>query len=156
MNGKRARWIWLASGLIVAFVSVGAGGFYCGKQIANEQIAPAAVETVIAQELNQSAIAIPGFDRMKIKAEETEQILCLQNPSANECYFVITIFLPDGEELFRSSKLAPGEELSAVNFNRPLEAGIYEGAMLQYACYSFADLSALNGAEINFTMEVMP
>jgi hypothetical protein len=69
---------------------------------------------------------------------------------------VLSLYMPDGTEIYHSSKLAPGETLDTIEMARPLEAGTYEGATLRYACYDFDDLKPLNGADINFILEVTP
>jgi hypothetical protein len=140
---------------VAAITASGAIGFQLGQQSVDVSGA-AAVETMVAQAPEAGSIAIPGFDRMSVKAGETVQEATLYNPEANECYFVLSIYMPDGTEIYHSSKLAPGETLDSIELARPLEAGTYEDATLRYACYDFDDLKPLNGAEINFILEVKP
>lgn len=139
---------------VAAIAGAGAIGFHLGQQTAIT--APASVETVLAQAQDVGSIAIPGFDRMTIKAGQTAQEVILYNPEKNECYFVLTMYLPDGSEIYHSSKLAPGEKLESFELERPLASGTYEGATLRYACYDFEDLDPLNGADIKFKLEVEP
>lgn len=111
------------------------------------------VEIIEAQTTN--SIAIPGFDKMHMVARQREQVVNLYNPSRNNCYFEITILLPTGEELFHSGLLAPGKTISDIKLNHTLEPGVYDGAILQYSCYSIGDMSELNGANITFDLEVI-
>lgn len=139
----------------VAMIAVAGGvGFHLGQQTVVD--APTSTEMVVAQGQEAGSIAIPGFDRMILKAGKTEQKAALFNPGENECYFVLGIYLPDGTEIFRSSKLAPGEALESIELKQPLEAGAHDGATLRYTCYAFDDLSPLNGADVNFRLEVEP
>jgi hypothetical protein len=141
-----------------AVVVLGAGtmGFYFGRDSVDVGAATAAMEATIAQAPDMGSIAIPGFDRLTLAAGEMEQTVAFYNPEKNECYFVLTMYLPDMTEIYHSSKLAPGESLESIVLPGPLEEGVYEGATLRYACYSFDDLQPLNGADVNFVLEVTP
>lgn len=132
---------------------VGAVGFHFGQQSAANS---AAVETVVAQAQRTSSITIPGFDSLTMKEGQTTQKVTLYNPQQNKCYFVLSMYLQDDKEIFHSSKLAPGEKLDTIELRQPLKAGTYEGAKLRYSCYAFDDLQPLNGADINFKLEVEP
>lgn len=99
-------------------------------------------------------ISIPGYDTIKLKANTEQQSVALFNPSENQCYFMISILLPDGQEIYRSSMIAPGHMLSSIQLNRALSVGIHKNATLQYSCYSLADLQPMNGASVKFTLEV--
>lgn len=155
MNKKHVLITAAALCSVVVIATAGMVGFYLGQQ-SIDLSGMAAVETVVAQAPEAASITIPGFDRMTIKAGETVQEAALYNPENNECYFVLSLYMPDGAEIYHSSKLAPGETLDTIEMARPLEAGTYEGATLRYACYDFDDLKPLNGADINFILEVTP
>ncbi|MCD7980790.1 MAG: hypothetical protein LUF32_00480 [Clostridiales bacterium] len=98
-------------------------------------------------------IQIPGYESMTIAAGETTQTVDIGNPSANNCYFVITIQLEDGTVLFQSDYLEPGQGFETIELTQALEAGEYT-AVIQYECYSLEDKSALNGASSEFTLIV--
>jgi hypothetical protein len=155
MNKKQIMITAVSICSVAIIAAAGAIGFYFGQQAAYVSNAPA-VETVVAQAPEMGSIAIPGFDRLTMKAGETKQEVTLYNPQQNECYFVLSMYLSDGAEIFHSSKLAPGETLDSIELTRPLEAGTYEGVTLRYTCYAFDDLKPLNGADINFKLEVEP
>ena len=92
------------------------------------------------------SIAIPGYDKLTFQAGALTQYVPLENPSENECYFVISIVLPDGTEIYKSGMVAPG-------------AGVYENTILKYSCWNVGDdgeLSEVNGANTLFTLEVIP
>ena len=85
---------------------------------------------------------------------KTLQEVRLYNPPANPCYFVISLFLPDGAEIYRSGLLPPGKELATIELLRPLDAGTYEGAFIRYSCLSLDGMTSLNGADVDLTLEV--
>lgn len=101
-------------------------------------------------------IAIPGFEKLVLKAEQVEQKVKFYNPEQNACYFRIFFALADGTELYRSGMIKPGQQLDKVELCRSLKAGSYEGAILRYECYSLDALKPLNGAETILKLEVLP
>lgn len=127
------------------------------------QIVPSVSTPTPAQETPQAAtqgategyISIPGFERITMTAGTTEQVTPLYNPVGNTCYFVVSLFLPDGTEIYRSGLLPPGKKLDSIELLRSLEVGLYEGAYIRYSCLSVSDMAPLNGADMDFTLEVM-
>lgn len=103
---------------------------------------------------NPGSIVIPGFEKLTLKAGLKEQNVQLYNPNENSCYFMITILLADGTELFQSELLAPGSSLNKIKLSRIPEPGIYEDAMLRYSCFDMETLKGLNGANTKFILEV--
>ncbi len=99
------------------------------------------------------SIQIPGYESMTFAAGETVQTVDIGNPAANSCYFVITIKLEDGTQLFQSGYLEPGQGYTSIELTQSLEAGEYI-AVIQYECYSLEDKSALNGASSEFRLIV--
>ncbi|WP_213974910.1 hypothetical protein [Tepidanaerobacter acetatoxydans] len=100
-------------------------------------------------------IAIPGYAQLVMKAGELLQDVELYNPEGNPCYFVITIALPDGTEIFKSSPIKAGQKTDVIKLSQPLKAGTYEGAVMKYSCFSELDDSPMNGANTKFTLEVV-
>lgn len=98
--------------------------------------------------------AIPGFDFLYFRAGKLTQTVRLYNPAQNHCYFQIRIILPNGQEIYNSDMLAPGESVKRITLNTSLTAGTYEDAVVQYNCYSLDELKSINGATIKFTLEV--
>ncbi|MCD7865415.1 MAG: hypothetical protein LUG54_05255 [Clostridiales bacterium] len=99
------------------------------------------------------SIQIPGYESMIFTAGETVQTVDIGNPADNSCYFVITIRLADGTELFQSDYLEPGQGFETIELTQVLEVGEYT-AVIQYECYSMEDESALNGASSEFQLIV--
>lgn len=100
-------------------------------------------------------IAIPGYAQLVMKAGDVMQDVELHNPQENPCYFMISIILPDGTEVFRSGLIEPGQKTDVIKLLQPLKAGTYENAVLRYSCYSIKDKKQLNGADTKFTLEVV-
>lgn len=99
-------------------------------------------------------IAIPGHDRIFMKAGQKVQEVDLGNPKQNDCYMTIAILLPDRTRLYKSGMLKPGQALTSIEISRELKAGTYKGAILSYSCYSTEGMQALNGAETIFNLEL--
>lgn len=158
----------LAASLITAVLvlaSVAFGFKFFNDPIATPVIAtkaPANYETKKAVSDNSGAsinsssgIEIPGYEVITMRAGEFSQKVRFFNPEGNQCYFQITIQLPDRTELFRSGMIPPGRTIEEIKLEETLEAGTYEGAFLLYSCYSLTDLQELNGATTQFTLEVV-
>ena len=105
---------------------------------------------------SNDSIAIPGFEKIRLKAGQTKQAVKFYNPEANKCYFLISFTLADGTELFRSGMIKPGNTIDTIEIARSLKAGNYKGAILKYECYAIDGLKPLNGAETVFDLEVIP
>ncbi len=131
------------------------GSYANVRQVTAEQTNSNSVNAETSKSLSGS-ISIPGFERIIIKAGQLNQEIKLYNPQKNNCYFQISIYLSEGTEIFRSGLLAPGKALNSIKLAHALQQGTYKGAFLRYSCYSIADLQPLNGADINFTLEVEP
>ncbi len=98
-------------------------------------------------------IAIPGYDFLELKASTREQSLPLYNPEVNSCFFRISLLL-DGETIWRSGLLAPGESVTQQTLDCALAAGEYS-ATLKYECFANqSGTASLNGSEIGFTLHV--
>lgn len=98
-----------------------------------------------------AGIAIPGYKSITIDAGETDIKVNLQNPQGNPCYFVISLVLQDGTELYKSKMIEPGKGLYDITINNPLEKGEYP-AVVKYETFSLNDLNPLNGAEVKITL----
>ena len=92
-----------------------------------------------------NTIALPQFAWLNLKADTTEQTLTFDNPQRNFAHFRVSLVL-DGETLWESELLAPGETSKPVVLSKPLAAGEYQ-VELCYACFADAEgTQALNGA----------
>lgn len=101
-------------------------------------------------------ISLPGYETITFRALEKRQALKLYNPASNPCYFLISIVMPDGREVYRSKMIRPGEKFTEIELTETLEAGTYQDARLQYTCFDLNDLHTATGANIKFTLEVIP
>lgn len=109
--------------------------------------APTAAPTLTDQ------IALPQFAYIYLTANETVQTQTFGNPPQNFAQFKVSLTL-DGETLWESELLKPGETSEPVVLSLPLEAGEYE-ARLVYACYTNdGAMSPLNGADSPVTLKV--
>lgn len=106
-------------------------------------------------ENQEATIAIPGFEKVTLKAEETKQEVNFHNPEINDCYFKLSLIHPDGSTLWVSDLIEPGKGMYAIELEEVLSAGEYEDAVLKYECFSLTDQSPLNGSEINLKLVVV-
>lgn len=103
----------------------------------------------------QQGIAIPGYKSITLQADQLEQSVNLHNPDTNDCYFVMSLILPDGTEIWRSKMIAPGMGLYEITLEQTVSAGTYENSTLKYECYKQDEnLTPLNGGEVKLTLEV--
>lgn len=122
-----------------------------------QEVTPAPVQETpqaATQGITAGSIAVPGFERLKAEGQ-TLHAAGVSNPTQNTCYFIVSIILPDGSEVYRSSYLAPGQSLGDVELSKPLTPGTYEGAVARYSCFAIADMRPLNGADVSFVLEVL-
>lgn len=103
-----------------------------------------------------NSIAIPGYEKLVMKAGQLIQEVELFNPEKNKCYMMIEILLPDGTRLYRTGMMEPGKGINKFEISRKLAAGTYEGAILKYSNYDLSNMQELNGAETNLILEVTP
>lgn len=104
---------------------------------------------------NPNSIAIPGYETLIFRADDTKQTVCFENPPQNCCYFEITLSLANGTVLWVSDYIAPGDISLPVVLNAPLPAGTYTEAKLIYQCFQMnEDFTPLNGAETKLTLVV--
>lgn len=103
----------------------------------------------------QAGIAIPGYKSIALKADQAQQSVNLYNPEVNDCYFMMSLLLPDGTEIWKSRMVAPGKGLYKITLSQTVPAGTYENSTLKYECYKMDDsLTPLNGGEVKLTLEV--
>lgn len=144
--------------LILAAVAVGAmiGG---GRSEAPAAETP--TETTAAADPepvpDPDSIIITGFEKMRLQAGTYSQDCdLLYNSSANDCAIVFSLYLPDDTLFYKSEPIKPGERVENMELTQKLTAGTYEGCRMAYDCYDLKTDTALNGADITFTLEVEP
>lgn len=106
-------------------------------------------------ENQEATIAIPGFEKVTLNADETKQEVNFHNPEINDCYFKLTLLDPDGSVLWTSDLIEPGKGMYSIELEKTLPAGEYPDAILKYECFSLEDQSPLNGSEINLKLVVV-
>lgn len=174
---KRKQGIVLTKGkitvLILVIVMLVAGGIVLGlnwqrwfgdAETTDEAVQPDLDEDAVAwqgeKQLEgtdeaQQGIAIPGYKSITLQADQLEQSVNLHNPDTNDCYFVMSLILPDGTEIWRSKMIAPGMGLYEITLEQTVPAGTYENSILKYECYKQDEnLTPLNGGEVKLTLEV--
>lgn len=103
----------------------------------------------------QPGIALPGYRSIQLRADTLEQYVNLHNPQGNNCYFVMSLVLPDGTQIWKSRMIPPGSGLYQITLDETIPAGTYEDSTLVYECYRQDDeLTELNGSEVRLTLEV--
>ena len=100
------------------------------------------------------SIAIPGYELLELDANRKTQTLCLSNPSSNECYFQISLYLENNTFLWRSDLIEPGKTSEPILLEQALEKGTYTNAILKYDCYKTDGKTPLNGVETKLTLWV--
>lgn len=59
-------------------------------------------------EVLPGTISIPGYDTIKMAGGQLDQAVKLYDPAGNVCLVLVTMYLPDGKEIYRSDILRPG------------------------------------------------
>lgn len=98
-------------------------------------------------------ITIPGFEEIQLTATPGPQAMPFYNPAGNTCYFIVSLLMPDGTEVFRSGLLSPGNTVPSGELSHTPSAGVYENAVLRYSCYALNTMEALNGADVTLTVK---
>lgn len=102
-----------------------------------------------------SQIEIAGFSSWHIPAGETENLpITLKNPDGNPCYFSFSIILSNGETIYQSDMVPPGEAIKKITINRALSAGEY-AATIHIDTNALDDGRAMNKADLNLTITVL-
>jgi hypothetical protein len=102
-----------------------------------------------------SGIAIPGYKSIHLKANQKDQVVSFVNPEQNTCYFVISLQLADGTEIYKSKMIPPSKGLYKIVLSKALKAGTYAKALLKYECFNTDNnLTKLNGANVEVILEV--
>ena len=108
-------------------------------------------ETSNTQSAN-SQIQIAGFSSWHISAGESENLpITLENPEGNPCYFSFSIVLENGEKIYQSNMVPPGEAIKKITINRSLNAGVYP-AIVHIDTNSLKDGKEMNKADLNINI----
>lgn len=99
-------------------------------------------------------ILIPGYDKIYMKAGETELQMSIGNPPENTCYFLVTLMLADGKVLYESDLLEPGKGVKEITCRESLDRGEYQ-AIARFKCYEDDEAQiSLNEADSAFVLIV--
>lgn len=160
MEEKKKRFVWLA---LLLLVILGIGGLFLYKNYtSNYEVENIETEgeTWTGKKKKESSketesIAIPGFESINLTADTLEQEVNLYNPEQNDCYFVISLLLPDGTKIWQSKYIEPGKGVYNISLDKKVAEGEYEKAVLKYECFTMDDTpSSLNGSEIKLKLSV--
>lgn len=82
-------------------------------------------------DISSQSIQINGFTDWSLPAGKTENLpISLENPKGNPCYFTFSIVLSDGTVLYESKQVPPGNCISSVTINQPLDEGEYTAELV--------------------------
>lgn len=82
-------------------------------------------------DISSQSIQINGFTDWSLPAGKTENLpILLENPKGNPCYFTFSIILADGTVLYESKQVPPGNCISSVTINQPLDEGEYTAELV--------------------------
>lgn len=97
---------------------------------------------------------IPGYSTAEMKEGDTTLTLSIGNPKANTVGFFATLKLQNGDVLYESELLEPGQGLTEIPLTHTLSKGTYDAAVV-YKCVLLDDENTpLNAAESVFKLIV--
>lgn len=105
------------------------------------------LDFVPAEENENGKISIPGVTGLYLQHGQLQQKVDFVNPSTNNCYFVISLYLSDDTLIYKSDYIAPGEKITSITLLQELEKGIYKNCVLKYECFAIDDNTQLNGTQ---------
>jgi len=94
------------------------------------------------------SIQIPAVTGINLKSEQLEQNVDFYNPSGNNCYFVLSLYLSDDTLIYQSDKIAPSEHITDITLLQALQRGVYGHCRLVYHCYAMDGETPLNGTDV--------
>ena len=101
---------------------------------------------------NSPAIAINGFKELTFTANKIYQSVNFNNPANNKCYFKMHLYV-DGQKLWQSDYVAPGNGFYNIKLDKPLSQGKYN-AYLLIKCFK-SDNTEINSAKVKFNLFVV-
>lgn len=94
-----------------------------------------------------SGIKVPGYGTIYFTAGSKEQSVTLYNPEENDCYFVFSLSIDDGDTLYQSGYVEPGKAISEIALAEAPEAGEHT-LHIGIATYDSETEQALNNAVV--------
>lgn len=101
-------------------------------------------------ETDPNHIALPGYEKIEMKANSDTAYVALWNPPNNPCYFKFNIRLAETQELLYESELIPpGKAVTEIKFSQAFKKGTYP-IIIDVLTFSLEDKAVpLNGGSIN-------
>lgn len=100
-----------------------------------------------------NSIALPQMAWINLEADKTEQAKTFTNPQENFAQFRVTVFM-DGEVLWQSKFLKPGETSAPMVLVHTLSPGEYDANLIYECVTNDAAKSPLNGANSPIKLKV--
>lgn len=88
-------------------------------------------------------IAIPCFDGLTFKANQTTQKVNIYNPETNKCYMIFSIII-DGETIWQSGNVAPSKGYYEIELIHAIDSGVYDAYLLA-ECFDMKGNQLNNG-----------
>ena len=158
-NGQKTLVILLALVAVTACV-IAVWAVKTMKELSRSQTTPAAVSEVTETPIPSlsptpltDTIALPQMAWINLDADKTEQAKTFTNPAENFAQFRVTIFM-DGEVLWQSKFLKPGETSSPMVLAHPLSPGEYDANLIYECVTNDAAKAPLNGANSPIKLKV--
>lgn len=99
-------------------------------------------------------IEVPGYGDIVFTPGQKIQKLQVGNPPSNNCYFIISIAVDAGREIYRSGLIKPGSAITEIELSDTLAPGEYKAEM-RYECYTLdEEKKPLNSTVVGFTIRV--
>lgn len=97
---------------------------------------------------------IPGYSTAEMKEGDTTLTLSIGNPKANSVGFFATLKLQNGDVLYESELLEPGQGLTEIPLTHTLSKGTYDAAVVYKCVLLDEENTPLNAAESVFKLIV--
>lgn len=95
-------------------------------------------------------LVVPAFSQLSFKAGEKKQIVMLSNPARNDADMYITLSI-DGNEIYKSGLIKPGECIKEIELDKSLYIGTYNCTVFYHFNKNGVEL---NGLKNNCKVEV--
>lgn len=97
---------------------------------------------------NDNKIIIPAVTELNMKSNSIKQTVNFYNPEANNCAFVISIYLSDDTLIYKSEMLYPSENLKEISLYGKLDKGLYKNVRVVYDCYILPESIKLSSSSL--------
>lgn len=102
---------------------------------------------------NAASIRFPGYPEITVSADQNDIPIVLTNPDVNPCYFQFTVSLDDGNPIYESEWVKPGDAIKGFEMDAPLQPGDYE-MNISIATKSLGAEKTMNGGNVKTTLHV--